>query len=143
MYVAAASAASPSEASASADCSAAALYAEYEPSLPSMALVSIAARWLTVCLALPGAITASCMSLGRNSLASARTWTWSTRPISSGSVPGRAWRPSALSGSGPWSSWYSRVVQPDQVPSVRVRTSKLRSFSDGWTPWAQVTPTEP
>ena len=38
------------------------------------------------------------------------------------SVPGRACRASSLSGSGPWSSWYSRSIQSDQVSSVRVRT---------------------
>ena len=108
-----------------------------------MVLVSIAARAVTVRFGWPGAMTASCMSLGRKAFASARTCTWSTRPTSSGSVPGRALRPSSLSGSGPWSSWYSRSVHPDHEPSVRVRTSKPRSSSDGWMPCAQVTPTDP
>src|SRR3954467_10646021 len=54
-----------------------------------MVLVSMAARWSTVCFGLPGATTASLMSVGRKRGASARTCTWATRPTSKGPGPGR------------------------------------------------------
>ena len=65
----------------------------------------MAARSVVVVSAWPGAITDIVMSAGgAPSVLSERTWTWSTLPTSSTSVPGRAWRASSLEGSGPWSA---------------------------------------
>ena len=81
--------------------------------------VSIAGSSRALRVASPGSITASFMSLGAASSVATRTWTWSTSPTRSGSVPGRECAASSLSGSGPWSSWYSTSVQSDQVAAVR------------------------
>ena len=89
------------------------------PAAEVVSAVSSAARWLTVREGVPGSITASRRS------------------------PGRARRPSRVSGSGPCSSWYSSADQPDHSPSVRVRAAMLRSSSATSAPGAQVTPTMP
>ena len=83
------------------------------------------------------------MSLGRNLAASARTCTWSTRPIEQRVGAGTGVPPLGAVGVGTVVVVVLEVVQPDHSPSVRVRTSKLRSSSDSCTPCAQVTPTEP
>ena len=72
------------------------------------------------------------------------TWTSSTSPTSSASVPGRACRASRLPGSGACSSWYSSSVQPDQPwPPVLVRTCSAMSSSSTTEAASQVTPTAP
>ena len=90
----------------------------------------------------PGSITASLMSRGaRPGAVQARTWTDCTWPTTLGSVPARSRRPSASEASGPWSSWYSRAVQVDQRPFLRVRTSTCSWASDSRSASFQVTPT--
>ena len=58
-------------------------------------------------------MTASFMSAGAPSSVRTFTWTASTWPTSTASVPGRAFRPSMVLGSGPCSSWYSASVHPE------------------------------
>ncbi len=80
---------------------------------------------------------------GGTARVSTLTCTWSTSPITTASVPGRALRPSSLVGSGPWSSWYSTSDQSDHAPPSCVRTCTPIWSSPSWTPCAQVTPIDP
>ena len=110
----------------------------------SSLLVSIAGSSTSVSLLAPGWITDMVTSSGISPyVVTALACTSSTSPTSSGSVPGRAFLPSALSGSGLCSSWYSIADHVVHVPSVRVRTRTLIWSSFSSWPWPQVTPTAP